>query len=165
MMMKPYIVDDIDIVVAKMSLVLFLIVMFALTYDILLDYKSTGTIVYYEIAIATLSIVNTYQSIRRLINHIKHKTVYLRVDQDGILMKFGDQSETIPWDEVKEIYFRMRDKILYLCVYLSNNEEVYYFNLVPYIDGISLYSLRRALRHFSGRKDIVKNKSLLINKD
>lgn len=30
-MMKPYIVDDIDIVVAKMSLVLFLIVIFALT--------------------------------------------------------------------------------------------------------------------------------------
>lgn len=163
--MKPYIIDDMDVVVGKMSLVLFLIVIFALTYNILLEYRSTRLIVYYEIVISAFSIVNTYQSIRRLINHIKYKTIYLRVDVDGIFMNYGDQSETVPWNEVKEIYFRMEDKALYLCVYLTNNEEVCYFKLAPYIDGISLYSLRRSIRHFSGRKDIVKNRSLMNIKD
>ena len=163
--MKPYIIDDMDVVVGKMSLGLFLIVIFAVMYNILLEYKSSGTIVYYEIVIVSFSIINIYQSIRRLIKHIKYKTIYLRVDMDGIFMNYGDQSETVPWNEVKEIYFRIEDKVLYLCVYLTNNEEVCYFELAPYIDGISLYSLRRSLRHFSGRKDIVKNRSLLNIKD
>lgn len=80
-------------------------------------------------------------------------------------MNHGDQSVTVTWDQVKEIYFRRKDNALYLCVYLLNKKAACTFKLAPYIDGISLYSLRRSLRHFSGRKDIVKNRSLMNIKD
>lgn len=163
--MKPYTVDDIDIIVAKMSLVLFILAIFGISYNILLEYKNAKTIVYYEIGLALFTTINVVQSVRHFINHTKHKTIYLRVDQDGVFMNGGELHETVPWEQIKEIYFRNVHSRVHLYLYHTNDEDIYIFDLNPYIDGINLFSLRRALRHFSGRKDIVKNRSLIFNKD
>ncbi len=68
--------------------------------------------------------------------------------------------ETVTWDQVDEICFRRDGKSPSLFIYLS--EEICIFNLDPFLDGMNVYALRRALRHFSGRQDIVKKRGVIL---
>ena len=160
--MKPYILDDRNVIVAKIVPVALLALIFVTSYNLLVETKSIGVIIMLKIGLIGLTIVNSIESIEHLINHIKYKDVYLRVDEDGVFINSGNLSETVTWNQVKEIYFRRTGKTLSLLIYLTDSEEVVVFGLDPFLDGMSIYSLRRALRHFSGRHDIVKNRSLII---
>lgn len=160
--MKPYILDDRNVIVAKIVPVALLALIFVASYNLLVETKSIGVITVLKIGLIGLTIVNSIELIEHLINYIKYKDVYLRVDEDGVFINSGNLSETVTWNQVKEIYFRRTGKTLSLIIYLTDSEEVVVFALDPFLDGMSIYSLRRALRHFSGRHDIVKNRSLII---
>lgn len=160
--MKPYILDDRNVIVAKIVPVALLALIFVASYNLLVETKSIGVIIVLKIGLIGLTIVNSIELIEHLINYIKFKDVYLRVDEDGVFINSGNLSETVTWNQVKEIYFRRIGKTLSLLIYLTDSEEVVVFGMDPFLDGMSIYSLRRALRHFSGRYDIVKNKSLII---
>lgn len=161
--MKPYILDDRNVIVAKIVPVALLALIFVASYNLLVETKSIGVIIVLKIGLIGLTIVNSIELIEHLINYIKYKDVYLRVDEDGVFINSGNLSETVTWNRVKEIYFRRTGKTLSLIIYLTDSEEVVVFALDPFLDGMSIYSLRRVLRHFSGRHDIVKkNRSLII---
>lgn len=160
--MKPYILDDRNVIVAKIVPIALLALIFVASYNLLVETKSIGVIIVLKIGLIGLTIVNSIELIEHLINYIKYKDVYLRVDEDGVFINSGDLSETVTWNQVKEIYFRRTGKTLSLIIYLTDSEEVVVFALDPFLDGMSIYSLRRVLRHFSGRHDIVKNRSLII---
>lgn len=160
--MKPYILDDRNVIVAKIVPVALLALIFVASYNLLVETKSIGVIIVLKIGLIGLTIVNSIELIEHLINYIKFKDVYLRVNKVGVFINSGNLSETVTWNQVKEIYFRRTGKALSLLIYLTDSEEVVVFGLDPFLDGMSIYSLRRAFRHFSGRYDIVKNKSLII---
>lgn len=104
---------------------------------------------------------NAALAIKHLRKYIKNKeVVYLRIDRDGIFMNQDELLETVTWDQVDEICFRRDGKSPSLFIYLS--EEICIFNLDPFLDGMNVYALRRALRHFSGRQDIVKKRGVIL---
>lgn len=159
--MKPYILNHKTLVVADIWPALMVIAIFAISYNLLLEYESTKTIVYYAICIAVFFTWNAALAIKHLRKYIKNKeVVYLRIDRDGIFMNQDELLETVTWDQVDEICFRRDGKSPSLFIYLS--EEICIFNLDPFLDGMNVYALRRALRHFSGRQDIVKKRGVIL---
>lgn len=69
---------------------------------------------------------------------------------------------TVPWNQVEVTFIRRNGNKPSLFVPVLDKDLVYIFNLDPFIDGMNVYALRRALRHFSGREDIVKNRGIII---
>ena len=115
--MKPYILDDRNVIVAKIVPVALLALIFVASYNLLVETKSIGVIIVLKIGLIGLTIVNSIELIEHLINYIKYKDVYLRVDEDGVFINSGNLSETVTWNRVKEIYFRRTGKTLSLIIY------------------------------------------------
>lgn len=163
--MKAYIIDDRNIAAAHLVPVLVLSACVVL-YNLIAGHKITTLRICINAGVALSVILSIIKSVKYLIKYIKSKDAHLRVDKDGIFINADKLFETIPWEQVKEIDFRryesnLKTKMLCLYIYLTDG-EMHLFSLEPYIDGINIFSLRRAIRHFSNRPDIVKNRSLII---
>ena len=167
--MKPYIIDDRDIVFANVKRIIFYTIFFVWIckgYKGWLEYKGRTTTIIVGLMVASIVISSIIASYRHLKEYFRTRHQYLRIDNDGILMSDGECTNIVKWKQVKEIdIYRYKDKskIGDLCVYIYlDNDDVRVFNLERYIDGINIYALRRAFRHFSGRQDIVKKRSLIF---
>lgn len=164
--MKPYIIDDRDIVTANVKCIIFYTTLFAIMYKGWLEYKGRTITIILGLMVAKLVISSVIASIRHLKRYYRTRHQYLRIDKEGIFMYDGEGIVTVGWEQVKEIDFcrnKENSKTADLCVYIYlGNGGVRVFSLEKYIDGINIYALRRAFRHFSNRPDIVKKRNLII---
>lgn len=162
--MKPYILDDRTIIVAYIWPALLYLAIYASLFNILIEYKGVKTTTYFGVIFGSYFALFFILSIRQLRIYLKNKEPYLRIDKDGIFIH-GDRDVagvTVPWNQVEVTFIRRNDNKPSLFVHVLDKDLVYIFNLDPFIDGMNVYALRRALRHFSGREDIVKNRGIII---
>lgn len=164
--MKPYIIDDRDIVTANVKLIIICVVPFAALYKWMWEYEDPTFVIIAAVIVAVFVVQSTVASIKHLKRYRQTREVYLRIDKEGIFMYDGEGIVTVGWEQVKEIDFcrnKENSKTADLCVYIYlDNGGVHVFSLEKYIDGINIYALRRAFRHFSNRPDIVKKRNLII---
>lgn len=163
---KPYIIDDRDIVFANVKCIVFYTTLFAIAYKGWLEYKGLTITIILGLIVAIIVIFSIITSYEHLRKYYRTKNQYLRIDENGIFMKNGEYPSIVRWGQVKEIDIcRYKDdpKINDLCIYVYlENGDIHVFSLERYIDGINIYALRRAFRHFSNRPEIVKKRSLLF---
>ena len=130
------------------------------------EYEDPTFVIIAAVIVAVFVVQSTVASIKHLKRYRQTREVYLRIDKEGIFMYAGEGIVTIGWEQVKEIDFcrnKENSKTADLCVYIYlDNGGVRVFSLEKYIDGINIYALRRAFRHFSNRPDIVKKRNLII---
>lgn len=78
----------------------------------------------------------------------------LVIDDKGIVCADDEWTYTMPWNNIEEIILNKGKKGITLTMNLTDGDEIE-FSLWPYQECLNLYKLRRVIRHFSNRQDIV----------
>ena len=162
--MKPYIIDDRNIFLAEIVPIVLCIGLFSI-YMTMLEYKGLVVTIILGVMTAKIVISNIIVSIRHLRRYLMTKKPHMRIDNEGIFIDINDMCETVRWEQVKEIdicRYKESREIKDLCLYIYLEDCHIIFGLERYLDGINLFALRRACRHFSNRPGIVKKRSLII---
>lgn len=82
----------------------------------------------------------------------------LVISENGV--EFGDENEVtnIAWEDISEIFIQRKGysrNIWADLVFCLRDGEKCIFSLEDYMPGVNIFRIRKALRYFSNRKDII----------
>ena len=84
--MKPYIIDDRDIVTANVKLIIICVVPFAALYKWMWEYEDPTFVIIAAVIVAVFVVQSTVASIKHLKRYRQTRELYLRIDKEGIFM-------------------------------------------------------------------------------